>query len=126
MSKEILSKSQIIDLLYSYNFNYYVEINDAVKSLFTARHIIRKYIKTQDIKDKLLINSIIIANNILGIKLTNVAIYNIFNDEEYKYIKAVLVFLNIYDNNYGDNFEVDIHLINLFNDTLNRYQKQGY
>lgn len=122
--REILSRKDLVESLYDLDFDYYVNIDDAVKSLYVARTIIRKYIKTNDIKDKMLLNNIIITNNIFGIKLSNYAFYHTFTDEEYKFVKSVLIFLNIYDNTFGFDVEEDEPLLNLFHDTLSRYKVQ--
>lgn len=120
--REVLSKRELTESLYNLDSNYFVNIDDAVRSIIAARTIIRKYIRTNDIKDKLLLNNIIIANNILGVKLTNYAIYNTFDDIEFSFVKSVLLFLNIYDNAFGFENENDEALLALFNDTLMRYK----
>lgn len=120
--REVLSKRELTENLYNLDSNYYINIDDAVKSIIAARTIIRKYIRSNDIKDKLLLNNIIIANNILGVKLTNYAIYNTFDDIEFPYAKSVLVFLNIYDSKFGFENDCDKPLLDLFNDTLMRYK----
>lgn len=123
--REILSRKDLLEALYDLDFEYSINIDDAVKSMFQARSIIRKYIKTKDVKDKLLINSVIISNNILGVKLTNYALYHTFDDFEYSYIKSVFVFLNIYDQTFGYDIDEDVPLYNLFKDTLIRYKNQA-
>lgn len=123
--REILSRKDLLEALYDLDFEYSINIDDAVKSMFQARSIIRKYIKTKDVKDKLLINSVIISNNILGVKLTNYALYHTFDDFEYSYIKSVLIFLNIYDQTFGYDIDEDVSLYNLFKDTLVRYKNQA-
>lgn len=123
--REILSRKDLLESLYELDFEYSINIDDAVKSMFQARSIIRKYIKTKDVKDKLLINSVIISNNILGVKLTNYALYHTFDDFEYSYIKSVLIFLNIYDQTFGYDIDEDVSLYNLFKDTLVRYKNQA-
>lgn len=122
--REILSRKDLVESLYDLDFDYYVNIDDAVKALYASRTIIRKYIKTNDIKDKVLLNNVIITNNIFGVKLSNYAFYHTFDDEEFKFVKSVLVFLNIYDNKFGFDIDEDVHLLNLFNDTLSRYKNQ--
>lgn len=120
--REVLSKRELTENLYNLDSNYYINIDDAVRSIIAARTIIRKYMRSNDIKDKLLLNNIIIANNILGVKLTNYAIYNTFDDNEFPYAKSVLLFLNIYDSKFGFENDLDKPLLDLFNDTLTRYK----
>lgn len=122
--REILTRKDLIKSLCELDFDYYINIDDAVKSIYASRTIIRKYIKSNDIKDKLLLNNVIITNNIFGVKLSNYAFYHTFTDDEYKFVKSVLVFLNIYDNTFGFEVEEDESLLNLFNDTLCRYKSQ--
>ncbi len=122
--REILSRKDLISSLCDLDFDYFINIDDAVKSIYASRTIIRKYIKSNDIKDKLLLNNVIITNNIFGVKLTNYAFYHTFSDEEYKFVKSVLIFLNVYDDTFGFEIEEDVHLLSLFNDTLQRYKSQ--
>ena len=119
--RKLLSRVELVDSLYSQDIDYMVNINEAVRSLFQARTIIRKYIKTTDIKDRLLLNHIIIVNNLLGVKRTNFALYNSLTDIEFSYIKSVLLFIDIYDIEFGSEVDEDEPLLELFNDTLKRF-----
>ncbi len=119
--RKLLSRVELVDSLYSQDIDYMVNINEAVRSLFQARTIIRKYIKTTDIKDRLLLNHIIIVNNLLGVKRTNFALYNSLTDTEFSYIKSVLLFIDIYDIEFGSEVDEDEPLLELFNDTLKRF-----
>lgn len=121
--REVLSRKDLTTSLYDLDIEYHINIDEAVRSVFQTRTIIRKYVRTNDIQDKRLINNVIIINNIIGVKLTNYALYHTFDDFEYRYIKAVLIFLNIYDESFGFDVDEDIPLLNLFNDTLSRYNK---
>ena len=121
--REVLSRKDLTTSLYNLDIEYHINIDEAVRSVFQTRTIIRKYVRTNDIQDKRLINNVIIINNIIGVKLTNYALYHTFDDFEYRYIKAVLIFLNIYDESFGFDVDEDIPLLNLFNDTLSRYNK---
>lgn len=118
--RELLSRKDLIESLYDLENDYFINIDEAVKSLFQARTIIRKYLKTNDIKDRSLLNSVIIVNNILGVKRTNFAFYNTFTDLEFSYIKSALIFANIYDNNFGCEIEFDEPILLLFKDCLQR------
>lgn len=122
--REILSRKELINSLCDLDFDYFINIDDAVKSIYASRTIIRKYVKSNDIKDKLLLNNVIITNNIFGVKLSNYAFYHTFTNDEYRFIKSVLVFLNIYDESFGFEIEEDQALLDLFNDTLSRYKSQ--
>lgn len=121
--RKLLSRVELVDSLYSQDIDYMVNINEAVRSLFQARTIIRKYIKTTDIKDRLLLNHIIIVNNLLGVKRTNFALYNSLTDIEFSYIKSVLLFIDIYDIEFGSDVDEDEPLLELFNDTLKRFTR---
>lgn len=122
--RELLSRKDLIESLYILDDDYFFNIDESVKSLFQARTIIRKYMKTNEIKDRSLINHVIIVNNILGVNRTNFAFFNTFDDREYKYIKSVLLFMNIHDIHYGFDIDHDEPLLALFNDTLERHKKQ--
>lgn len=120
--RELLSRKDLIDSLFILDDDYYFNIDESVKSLFQARTIIRKYIKTSDIKDRSLINHVIIVNNILGVKRTNFAFFNTFDDKEFSYLKSVLMFMDIYDIEFGCDISHDQPLLDLFIDTLERHK----
>lgn len=120
--RELLSRKDLIESLYVLENDYFINIDEAVKSLFQARTIIRKYLKTNDIKDRSLLNSVIIVNNILDVKRTNFAFYNTFTDIEFAYIKSILIFINIYDVDFGFDVEHDEPLLSIFIDTLERHK----
>lgn len=120
--RELLSRKDLIESLYVLENDYFINIDEAVKSLFQARTIIRKYLKTNDIKDRSLLNSVIIVNNILGVKRANFSFYNTFNDVEFSYLKSVLLFMDIYDINFGDDIEYDKPIFHLFQHTLERHK----
>lgn len=118
--RELLSRKDLTESLYVLDSDYFINIDEAVKSLFQARTIIRKYLKTNEIKDRSLLNNVIIVNNILGVKRTNFAFYNTFTDIEFSYIKSALIFANIYDNDFGTDVEHDAPIYLLFEDCLRR------
>ncbi len=119
--RDLLSRRELTESLYELDFDYPVHIDTAITAIFQARTIIRKYINTTVIKDRLLVNNIIITNNILGPEITNYAIYHALDDQEYQHIKSVLLFLDIYDIRFGTNIDEDTALYELFVDTLTRY-----
>lgn len=118
--RELLSRKDLTESLYVLDSDYFINIDEAVKSLFQARTIIRKYLKTNEIKDRSLLNNVIIVNNILGVKRTNFAFYNTFTDIEFSYIKSALIFANIYDNDFGTDVDHDAPIYLLFEDCLRR------
>lgn len=118
--RELLSRKDLTESLYVLDNDYFINIDEAVKSLFQARTIIRKYLKTNEIKDRSLLNNVIIVNNILGVKRTNFAFYNTFTDIEFSYIKSALIFANIYDNDFGTDVDHDAPIYLLFEDCLRR------
>lgn len=119
--RDLLSRRELTDSLNSLEYDYPVHIETAISSVFQARTIIRKYIATTVIKDRLLVNNIIICNNILGPEVTNYAVYHSMDDVEYQYAKSVLLFLDIYDIRFGTDIDEDTSLLDLFIDTLTRY-----
>lgn len=119
--RELISTKDLIDALILEE-DYYFNIDESIKSIIQARTIIRKYIKNKELKDRALLNHVIIVNNLLGVRRTNYAFYSTFNDEEFKYIKSVLLFMDIYDNKFGTHIDYDTPILELFIDTLNRHK----
>lgn len=123
--RDLLSRRELTDSLNSLEYDYPVHIDTAISAVFQARTIIRKYMASTVIKDRLLVNNIIICNNILGPEVTNYAIYHSMDDVEYQHAKSVLLFLDIYDIRFGTDIDEDSSLYELFVDTLARYNSKS-
>jgi hypothetical protein len=67
--------------------------NEDIARIHMVRKLIRKFISTGDINEKLVLNHIIILYNGFGEFTLNI-LYFIFTKEEYKYINSFLIFLN--------------------------------
>lgn len=65
-----------------------------VRSFFVTRKMIKRFLKTGSINDKLILNNIIICLNIFGIEKTNIIFRTICEDSEFGVVKACLIFLN--------------------------------
>lgn len=67
-----------------------------VRTFFVTRKMIKRFLKTGIINDKLILNNIIICLNIFGILKTNIIFRTICQDTEFGVVKACLIFLNSY------------------------------
>lgn len=67
--------------------------NEDISRIYRVRKLIRKYISSSEINERLLLNHIIILFNGFGNFTINI-LYYIFEENEYKYINSFLLFLN--------------------------------
>jgi len=66
--------------------------NEDLARIYMVRKLIRKYIATSEINERLVLNHVIILSNVFG-NFSNNIFYYIFDASEYKYINSFLLFL---------------------------------
>ncbi len=67
--------------------------NEDISRIYMVRKLIRKFISSGDINEKLVLNHIIILYNGFG-EFTLDILYYVFTEDEYKFINSFLIFLN--------------------------------
>lgn len=119
----IETKDEIIrlagDVYYKNGFFNDVEFKKDLYNLFIIRKMIKRFLKTGNINEKLLLNNIIIAINVFGIIQINILFEMILTKEEFGVIKSALIFLSC----YKSNVEIESNRIidDLLRDVANRY-----
>lgn len=97
-SENLMNKEVVIKIaLDSYPYKSLFDENEFKKD-FCRFYIIRKmskrFLVTDEVSDRLLINNIIICLNVFGIKAVNMILQIICNENEFNVIKSCLIFLN--------------------------------
>lgn len=67
--------------------------NEDITRIYMVRKMIKRYISSGEINERLILNHLIILFNVFD-DFTIKIVYYIFKKEEYKYINAFLLFLN--------------------------------
>lgn len=93
INREVVIKIALNSYPYKTLFN-----EEEFKKDFCRFYVIRKmskrFLLTNQVSDKLLINNIIICLNIFGIKAVNMILQIICEEKEFEVIKSCLIFLN--------------------------------
>jgi len=71
------------------------ELNKDIKILVYVKKLLKKYISTGEIKERLLLNHIIILNNVFGPTATTRMLFFYCNVEVYSPLKTVLIYLEL-------------------------------
>jgi hypothetical protein len=87
---------------------------------FIIRKMIKRFIDYGIIREKLILNNIIICLNVFGIDTTNYILRVICTDNEFSIVKSCLVFLNSF-NLQNDNTEINQVITDILNDITYRY-----
>lgn len=91
------------------------EFDEDLRRIKYIRKLITRYLKNDDLKERLILNHIIILNNCFGPEALNKILY--FKLKDYmKYVKPFLILLNIlpdYIHNVGDEKLVQTDLIEI-------------
>ncbi len=75
------------------------EFNDDLKRFKYVKRLFRKYKKTRQLSEKLILNHIILLHNVFGEQLVPLIFYKI-EEEHWPQVKTFLVFLNYLPDNY--------------------------
>ena len=91
---------------YNPRFSDIDEFYEDLKRFKYIKRLLRRYIKTHDLKTQLLLNHIIIIYNIFGDAGTPLLFYKL-EKEYWSSLKSILIFLNRIDENSFPSIEVD-------------------
>jgi hypothetical protein len=72
------------------------ELKKNIHSFLVIQRMVKQFIKTKTVNEKLLINNIIISLNVFGIEKVNTIFRSILKDNEFGVIKSILIFLGCF------------------------------
>ena len=123
-SSDLTNDNYLIFCAQHYNGNKYYTTEEFVEDLNRVKYIkklITRYIENDDLKERLILNHIIVLNNLFGPEITCKILY-LKLKPQMRYIKPFLVLLNILpekiynvDNEYivnMDLIDMDIYIVN--------------
>ena len=84
------------------------EFNDDMKRFKYVKRLFRKYEETDILKDRLLLNHIIILNNLFGAEASSTLLFFKTEQKHWSALKGFLEFLNIMPENDLQNIPTDI------------------
>jgi len=101
------------------------ELEEDIKRFKYIKRLIRKYQQTGELKERLILNHIIVLGNVFGIEATVRMLFYKLETNEYHIIKTFLMFLNympkiIYGINGRDIYSSDITIDLVVTDALRR------
>ena len=70
------------------------EFEEDLKRLKYIKRLIKKYKITGDLKERLILNHIIVLGNVFGVSHTVRMLFFKFDEEDYQILKTFLIFLN--------------------------------
>lgn len=70
------------------------EFEEDLKRLKYIKRLIKKYKVTGDLKERLILNHIIVLGNVFGVNATVRMLFFKFDEEDYSILKTFLLFLN--------------------------------
>jgi hypothetical protein len=74
------------------------EFSDDMKKLNYLKRLFHRYRKHGEIKERLILNHIVILNNLFGPEATSKLLFFSMNEQDYSALKTFLLFLNIMPN----------------------------
>ena len=70
------------------------EFEEDIKRIKYVKRLIKKYVVTGDLKERLILNHIIILSNVFGIEATVRMLFLKLDEKHYPILKTFLLFLN--------------------------------
>ena len=71
------------------------EFNDDLKRIKYIKRLIKKYKATSDLKERLILNHIIVLSNVFGAETTSRILFYKMDESDYDVLKTFLLFLNL-------------------------------
>jgi hypothetical protein len=71
------------------------EFHDDLKRVKYIKRLIRKYKITNDLKERLILNHIIVLSNVFGAEATTRILFYKVDEKDYDVLKTFLIFLNL-------------------------------
>lgn len=106
------------------------EFEDDLKRIKYVKRLIKKYKLTGDLKERLILNHIIVLSNVFGVEATVRMLFFKFDQEDYHILKTFLLFLNympqvIQDINgkpiVSGDVTIDIYVAKKLRETINNH-----
>lgn len=71
------------------------EFNEDIKRIKYIKRLIRRYKLTDDLKERLILNHIIVLSNVFGAEATSRMLFFKIDESDYDVLKTFLIFLNL-------------------------------
>jgi hypothetical protein len=101
------------------------EFLEDINRIKYIKKLVTRYVENGDLKERLILNHIIVLNNVFGAKVLNRILYLKLN-QQFLYIKPFLYFLNILQDtiyNIGPNKEINLLFLNMDTKILEKLGK---
>lgn len=128
MNEKLTDKNFLLFCAHHYDNSRYVSTEEFVEDLNRIKYIkklITRYVENGDLKERLILNHIIVLNNCFGPEVLCKILY-LKLKPQMKYIKPFLILLNILPDkiyNVADEIVIDTNLIEMDQLIVNRLRK---
>lgn len=129
MNTEIINDKNFILFCAShydnYNFSTTEEFFEDLKRIKYIKKLITRYVENGDLKERLILNHIIVLNNCFGAEITTKILF-LKLKSRLQYIKPFLIFLNILPENLynvGDEKVINTDMISMDQEIINRLRQ---
>lgn len=89
--------------------------------IYVTRKMVSRFLTSDDINEKLIINKLVMTLNAFGTKKTNALFRMICTDVQFSVIKAILMFVHQYDFSIGEDVYPNRIMVDILKDIQTRY-----
>lgn len=97
------------------------EFNDAFDEIFVTKKMINRFLSSDQVNEKLIINKIVLILNSFGISRTNEIFRLCCDNVQFSVSKAVLMFLRQYDFKHGNDVDPNRIMVDILKNMQERY-----
>jgi hypothetical protein len=111
----------------NYEYNSTEDFFDDLKRIKYIKKLVTRYVEKGDLKERLILNHIIVLNNCFGAEITAKILFLKLKSRLH-YIKPFLIFLNILPEtlyNVGGEKIIDTNMVSMDQEIINRLRKIG-
>ena len=85
-----------------------------MSTVTNIKKMLSRYLTSNKLNDRLLLNHVITLNNVFGVESTNIILFYKLETKFHPAIKSILLYLNIYiQSNFTNRVEIDKGLLDL-------------
>lgn len=126
-----MEKDDLVDFARRYYINHNIVFNENefqsdVKRLHGLKNILSRFLNTNTINERLIVNRMVYILNIFGPRATTIILKGILDDYQFSVAKTILVFLGSYNPEERDDIKLNRIMADILLDTSQRFHIKGH
>lgn len=126
-----MEREELIEFARKYYINHNIVFNENefqsdIKRLYGLKNILSRFLNTNTINERLIVNRVVYILNIFGPRATTIMLKDILDDYQFSVAKTILVFLGSYNPEERDDIKLNRIMADILLDTSKRFHISGH